>query len=120
MQTKRILLLVLIAVTLLFICFGTGYIRGKRSIAIQTDTVEIEKIITEYKPEYIYETKVVTQTIKVPYYAVFPETEKSIDSLKIVIDSLNKDKYILIQTKDSLEIALQRVQRYYNSDSYEA
>ena len=120
MQTKRILLYILIGVTLLFICFGTGYIHGKKSIEIQTDTVEVEKIITEYKPKYTGEVKVASQSIKIPYYAVFPDVEKSIDSLKIVLDSLNKNNYLLVQIKDSLEIELQRVQRYYNSDNYEA
>lgn len=120
MQIKRILLYILIGIVLFFICFGTGYVHGKKSIKIEADTVEVEKVITEYKPKYIHETKVVTQTIKVPYYAVFPDTERSIDSLKFVIDSLNNDKYVLIQIKDSLEIALQRVQRYYNSNDYEA
>ena len=70
--SKEILGLI-IACILLFVCFGVGHNRGKKSVDIQTDTVEIEKVITEYKPVYKGETTLSTQKIKVPLYAIFPE-----------------------------------------------
>ena len=111
---KEILGLIIICV-LLFICFGVGYNRGKKSVDIQTDTVKIEKVITEYKPVYKGETTLSTQKIKIPLYAIFPEQNdnQKIDSLYHIIDSL---KF----TTDSLEVELQRVQRYYETDNYEA
>lgn len=111
---KEILGLIIVCV-LLFICFGVGYNRGKKSVDIQTDTVKIEKVITEYKPVYKGEAMLSTQKIKVPLYAIFPEqnNDEKIDSLYHIIDSLKL-------ASDSLEVELQRVQRYYKTDNYEA
>lgn len=111
---KEILGLIIVCV-LLFICFGVGYNRGKKSVDIQTDTVKIEKVITEYKPSYKGEIALSTQKIKVPLFAVFPEQndDKKIDSLYHIIDSLKL-------ASDSLEVELQRVQRHYKTDNYEA
>lgn len=111
---KEILGLIIVC-ALLFICFGVGYNRGKKSVDIQTDTVKIEKVITEYKPAYKGEIALSTQKIKVPLFAVFPEqnNDKKIDSLYHIIDSLKL-------ATDSLEVELQRVQRYYKTDNYEA
>ena len=112
---KKEILGLIIACILLFVCFGVGYNRGKKSVDIQTDTVEIEKVITEYKPVYKGETTLSTQKIKVPLYAIFPEqnNDEKIDSLYHIIDSLKL-------ASDSLEVELQRVQRYYKTDNYEA
>lgn len=122
MQMKKEIIFIIILCVLLFICFGAGYTKGKKSIDIQADTVKIEKVITEFQPRYTSETKLSTQKIKIPIYAAFPEitNRESIDSLKRVIDSLKWDNDILNYTKDSLEIELQRVQRYYHTDDYEA
>lgn len=111
---KEILGLIIVCV-LLFICFGVGYNRGKKSVDIQTDTVKIEKVITEYKPVYKGEAMLSTQKIKVPLYAIFPEqnNDEKIDSLYHIIDSLKL-------ASDSLEVELQRVQIYYKTDNYEA
>lgn len=112
---KKEILGLVIACILLFVCFGVGYNRGKKSVDIQTDTVEIEKVITEYKPVYKGETTLSTKKIKVPLYAIFPEqnNNEKIDSLYHIIDSLKL-------ASDSLEVELQRVQRYYKTDNYEA
>lgn len=112
---KKEILGLTIACILLFVCFGVGYNRGKKSVDIQTDTVKIEKVITEYKPAYKGETTLSTQKIKVPLYAIFPEqnNDEKIDSLYHIIDSLKL-------ASDSLEVELQRVQRYYKADNYEA
>lgn len=112
---KKEILGLIIACILLFICFGVGYNRGKKSVDIQTDTVKIEKVITEYKPVYKGETTLSTKKIKVPLYAIFPEqnNDEKIDSLYHIIDSLKL-------ASDSLEVELQRVQRYYKTDNYEA
>lgn len=122
MQMKKEIIFIIILCVLLFICFGAGYTKGKKSIDVQADTVKIEKVITEFQPRYTNETKLSTQKIKIPIYAAFPEitNRESIDSLKRVIDSLKWDNDILNYTKDSLEIELQRVQRYYHTDDYEA
>ena len=112
---RKEILGLIIACVLLFICFGVGYNRGKKSVDIQTDTVKIEKVITEYKPVYKGEAMLSTQKIKVPLYAIFPEqnNDEKIDSLYHIIDSLKL-------ASDSLEVELQRVQRYYKTDNYEA
>lgn len=112
---RKEILGIIIACMLLFVCFGVGYNRGKKSIDIQTDTVKIEKIVVDYKPAPKSEYALSTQKIKVPLFAIFQEQPDThaIDSLKRIIESLKLET-------DSLEIELQRVQRHYESEDYEA
>lgn len=107
MKTK--LIIGLVVIICFVISFGIGYNRGKKSIDIQTDTVKIEHVITEYKPKYEDEKKLTVQKIKIPSFVILEDN----DSLKNIIDTLT-------YTKDSLEIELQRIQRYYKTDDYEA
>lgn len=110
---KEIVYIILILI-LLLICFGVGYKRGQKSIEIQTDTIKIEKVIVEHSPISVDEQLLKVQKVKLPILAVFPEKpNKNIDSLKNIIDSLWKNK-------DSLEIELQRIQKCYKTDDYEA
>lgn len=110
---KEIVYIILILI-LLLICFGAGYKRGQKSIEIQTDTIKIEKVIVEHSPISVDEQLLKVQKVKLPILAVFPEEpNKNIDSLKNIIDSLWKNK-------DSLEIELQRIQKCYKTDDYEA
>lgn len=111
---KEILGLIIMCI-LFFVCFGVGYNRGKKAIDIQTDTVKVERVVKEYYPTPKNETKVSVQKIKIPFYAILSDQDdqRAIDSLKNIIDYLKL-------TTDSLEVELQRVQRYYKTDSYEA
>lgn len=99
------------------ICFCIGYKKGKSSIEIQKDTTVIEKVITQYKPVYKAEHPLDFQKITVPTYVIFPEY---IDSSKHTVICLKDSLDVLKHFADSLEIELQRVQRYYVADDYEA
>ena len=114
---KKKILLGVIALILLFICFGVGYNKGKKSVQIQTDTLKIEKVITQYKPAPTYENKLGFKKLTVPSFVILPDQQSNlghvVDSLRHSADSL---KYI----NDSLEIELHRIQRYYANDDYEA
>lgn len=114
---KEILLLIIIVLTLLFICFGIGYKRGRSSIDIKQDTVFVEKIITQYKPNYKNEQSVGFQKVKLPTFVIFSEL---VDSSKHTVDKLKYSLDSLKYCTDSLELELQRVQRYYSGDNYEA
>lgn len=118
MKNKILTAIISFIILLLFlaICFGIGYKRGKGSIEIQKDTVVIEKVITEYKPAYKLERPVEFQKFKIPTYLIFTESNDSSVTIKFLRDSLDIFKHLA----DSLEIELQRVQRYYASDDYEA
>lgn len=113
---KEILLLIIVSI-LLFICFGIGYKRGRSSIDIKQDTVFVEKIITQYKPNYKSEQPVGFQKVKLPTFVIFSEL---VDSSKCTVDKLKYSLDSLKYYTDSLELELQRVQRYYSEDDYEA
>ena len=112
---RKEILWIIVACVLLFVCFGVGYNRGKKSIDIQTDTVEIERTVVDYKPIPTNEYVLKTQRVKVPTFAIFPEP---VDTH--ALDSLNKIIEHLRLSTDSLEVELQRVQRHYQSEDYEA
>lgn len=114
---KKEILLLIIVLTLLFICFGIGYKRGRSSIDIKQDTVFVEKIITQYKPNYKNEQSVGFQKVKLPTFVIFSEL---VDSSKHTVDKLKYSLDSLKYCTDSLELELQRVQRYYSGDNYEA
>jgi hypothetical protein len=99
------------------ICFGVGYKKGKSSIEIQKDTTVIEKVITQYKPAYKTEQPLGFQKITIPTYLIFPEY---VDSSKHTVICLKDSLDVLKHFADSLEIELQRVQRHYVADDYEA
>lgn len=114
---RREILLLIIVLTLLFICFGIGYKRGRSSIDIKQDTVFVEKIITQYKPNYKNEQPIGFQKVKLPTFVIFSEL---VDSSKHTVDKLKYSLDSLKYCTDSLELELQRVQRYYSGDNYEA
>lgn len=114
---KKEILLLIIVLTLLFICFGIGYKRGRSSIDIKQDTVFVEKVITQYKPNYKNEQPVGFQKVKLPTFIIFPEL---VDSSKYTVDKLKYSLDSLKYCTDSLELELQRIQRYYSGDDYEA
>lgn len=113
---KKEILLLIIVLTLLFICFGIGYKRGRSSIDIKQDTVFVEKVITQYKPNYKNEQPIGFQKVKLPTFVIFSEL---VDSSKHTVDKLKYSLDSLKYCTDSLELELQRVQRYYSEDNYE-
>jgi len=114
---NRKILMAIIALLLLFLCFGVGYRKGRNSIKIQSDTVFVEKTIVKHKPLYQSEIPISIQKIKIPTLLVLSEYT---DSSKQTVTELKHSLDSLANLTDSLEITLDRVQRYYSGDDYEA